>query len=460
VAENVNGAKQTRAIKMAYFENRQKGAGLPDDRLEEAFKCIAEQFSEKWVQSPRTHVLQQLWSRKDVLATSELYFFGNCLNKMALLDAKWTKQQKKIIKEQQENNIKGAIFEIIGLGMLSSPSQKVIPAKKDNPGFDATLFWDDNRVMRLSLKNHGDSSFFKNFTNEALNFEGKLKVWLDEKKMPPVQVFIEAAKQFPSKENWNALTNYFPFFLENVKAKTAKAFVMPDVWIGACTDLPLGFQEFHPRHCSYTIIIAAPFHKHEEKSLFDKLDEACANLVRYSKIEDEKTINAAFIHLSENASLKKCIDWGSEYFIQYPNKPISCIIFYQPTVATSLDDGSNFVQHAFQMVARETMSKYWRSSNDITIDLPVGVISGIPSGMKLVAEVDGKKEVYDFSDKYAFQRGNHYLVQREESDGKKVGNITRLGSGIFTHSVFEPFPGQGEFILSGRFAPTDKLLIL
>jgi len=449
---------------MEYFNNRQNPTKATKSELEEIFKCIAENFSYKWLKMVHgSHPLQQLWNRKDAMSTNELYFFGSCLKSLLSVDANWVKQQVSLIKNGQINNRQGAFFEINALGMLLSKDQIVRPARGNNPGFDGVLSISDLKSMRISLKNYGDSSHYKDCVDNASKFEIALKEVLKEKNTHPLQIIIHSpTNAFPSKSNWQDLTNSLPQILENITLGEAKSFGISDFWLFMYRDLKKDeHQEFHTSFNSYILIISIPYHKNEEKNLLDKLDEACYNLTKHANWESDDVINAIFVHIPESASIKKCNEWAEDYLINYPEKPITMIILYQPTVATNIEKDTSFIHHCFKFAVRRDKFAKWNTLNKtIDLNLPIGVISEEPIQNKIIAEFNEKIDVVDLGDLYIYQRGNIYIKGNSAADGYQVGNVQRIASGVFSHSIIQLFPDQPALMFSGHYAPIDKLIIL
>lgn len=444
-----------------YFGNRQNATKASEEEMEVIFKCVADHFSLKWLKSNRTHPLQQLWNRKDALSTNELFSFGSCLQRLAAIDSKWTKNQIKHIKEDYTNNRIGAFFEINGLGILNSPQQQTIPASGNNPGFDGTLMLYDKKTMRLSLKNYGDSAFYKEFSAFGKKVEDCVQKTLKEKNISSIQIIIDAVNAFPGKSEWDSLIKNIPEVLGNMEKSSSNAYSIDGFWLFMYGDIRDDYQDFHPAFNSYQLILLANHHKNEDRNLLSKLEEACANLTAHSKLENDTIINAVFIHLPESASMSQCKEWSEKYFLDFPDKPISCIILYQPKIASDLEKDINFIHQYFQIIIRVDKYVKWNlDSKKINFEIPIGIISEAPSVNKLIAVTDGEKKEIIFNGKYIYQRGNYYLEAKKEADGTLTGNIKRIASGIFAHSVFQPFPDQQPLALSGHFAPTDKLLIL
>ena len=155
-----------------------------------------------------------------------------------------------------------------------------------------------------------------------------------------------------------------------------------------------------------------------------------------------------------SASINKCIEWIKDYFKRNSNKPISGVIFYQPSVATNKKENSSVIHHCFHQQFNDKFIE-WKKKHKkpFQFTIPVGIVS--PNSSNLVLSVGN--ENYKIGEKYIYQSGHHYVRAKKEEDSI-VGEITKIASGVFTHLVVE-LEGR-EFVLSGKFPPRDKLLIL
>lgn len=344
---------------MSYFGNRQNPLNnVPAQECEEVFKAIADHFSLKWLNSRGAHPLQMLWHRNDTLATNELFSFGAHLKKLNEVDPKWTKKQVAQIKTGQSNNQLGAFFEIAALGILATDKQNVKPTKGNNPGFDGILSFDDSKEMRISLKNYGMSAAQRDFQNNAAILEKELPSMLKARKITASQIIVDAVKGYPEKNDWVELKKQLPLIIDEYEVDNPKSFAVNEFWLVIIGDLKNEDQEFHPFSNSYTLLITSIFHKNEQKNLFDKLDDACNNLTKHSSVEDHQIINVAFVHLPLSASILSCKKWAQEYFDHFPQKPITGIILYQPTVATDLEKDTTFIHHfSFIIVSKWLLEK-------------------------------------------------------------------------------------------------------
>ncbi len=446
---------------MQYFQNRRHTLKVSEGEIEEAFKAIADHFSYKWIKSPGSHPLQSLWQRRDVLSTNELFFFGTLLNSLSKIDKKWTEGQVKKIKLDQSNNRLGAFFEITGIGMLISPDQSIKPAKNDQPGYDGILKMTQEKEMRLSLKNYGDSYSYKEFTEYAQNTEAIIKTILKEKSVISVQIIIDFSTNYPSKADWNSLNEMLPEMLSNVRKGEPRFFFKEDVWFLGYGDLKDEEQEFYAYENSYTLMVTSPYHKNEEQNLLSKLDEACANLSKHSKLQDEKVINTVFVHLPELASIEKCKQWVLDYYRDFPDKPIGAVLLWQPLVANDLEKDVSFINHHFEFILKENVYSAWNTfGRSIHFNLPVGMINNVSPKNKLVVESEGRTQVIDINDRYFYQKGELFLAAKKSEDGSATGNTNRIAPGIISKSVFQPFADQPGFIIEAIVPPVDKLLII
>ncbi|OSZ78119.1 hypothetical protein CAP35_07600 [Chitinophagaceae bacterium IBVUCB1] len=445
---------------MKYFGNRQDV--LKEFTVEEkelAFQTIVEHFNIKWLISLKFHPLQKLWNRKDVLSTNELFSFGTYLHNLNSLNAKWVKEQVKHIKSDHRNNQQGAFFEICALGMLINAKQKIEPAKGNNPGYDGILTVEPEKTMRISIKNYGLSAAHLEFNSYSYQFEQNLIAVLKEKRISKIQLLIDSFKKFPTKDDWKILNDGLPDILQNFTGDL-KLMGIPEKWGIILTGLHDTKDSFHEDFNSYTLLLSSVYKQNEEKNLFDKLDEACYNLTKHSP-ENDNIINSAFIHLPETASIISCKDWVNSYFKQYPEKPLTCVILYQPTIATDLDTDQNFINHCFQIIVRDDKFSRWNvNAHNINFTPLVGKVSMDPAINIMTFEDNEGKRTIDLNTRYLYQKGNHYVQQEEHPDGTITGNVYKLASGVFAHSVMQPFKDQRAFVLSGHFPPDDKLLIL
>jgi hypothetical protein len=443
---------------MPFFETRQNQTEIPNEEMENVFACIAKHFSHKWLKTRGVHPLQMLWDRRDAHSTNELYSFGYNLRKMEAIDLNWVKNQVKIIKADNRNNRPGAFFEINGLAFLTGHYVK--PAKGNNPGFDAVVSVSERKVIRVSLKNYGDSSHYLEFKKKSKKCEELIVGFLKVHNIIAIDVLIVAAKQYPTQSQWDELYRNLEIISQYKKGERL-AYGIGDCWFITFSDLPPERQPFFESAQSYKVIISAPFHANEDNNLLDKLDSACANLTMHSVHESEDQINCLLVHLHPNASISKSAEWVENYFVTYPDKPITAVYLYQPVVATTLDLSQTYINHHLRVILRpERYGKWNNPQQTIHFEFPIGLVSEGPVINKLIIGEGDNAQTIDFKSHYFFQSGNLYTKAIKKADGTQEASVRKIAPGVFSHAWMEPFPGQGSFILSGHFAPEDTLLIL
>lgn len=276
---------------------------------------------------------------------------------------------------------------------------------------------------------------------------------------PPVHVFINIPDCYPTIHDWNLLINNLPEVFRRYEEEKGKLYAIKDIWGVIIAPLGDSQQNFNENNKSYTLIVSAPYHKNEEKNLYDKLDDACYNIVKHSLIESPNIRNSIFIHLPITASFQNCKKWVVEYFTQYPEKPVSTVILYQPSVTTDQIKNSNSVHHCIDIINKDTDQLEWQGGKEnlIEFSIPFGNVSSEPSELKLVA--DGK-EIISVDNNYIYQKGIHYLDAIKNEDGTITGGVSKLTSGIKQDLVVKLLPDQDGFVLSGRYPQTDELSIL
>lgn len=439
--------------------NRQNSLKISSQELDKVLELVEGTFEKEWLEMKEEHPLRELWDRRDALATNELFSLGTCIERLNFIDTEWVKKQIHIIKTGPANNRIGAFFEILGLGFLAAEKGKISLAKENQPGYDGILNLENGKSMRLSLKNYGISAHQKDFIKNAEQIEVLIKDLLRKHNLSPLQVLIENADKYPEQKDWDNLKRYLPdLFVEFKKDPQNRTMVIDKSWIVLIPDLINRGQPFHQVHKSYTLIITSKYHKNEEHNLFDKLNDACYNLTKHSNLETNDLINFVFIHLPTSASIKNCNTWVESYFRDFPDKPITGVILYQPCVATNVSNQHSFISHCFSIKVKAQKFLDWNKNfKQINFGIPVGIITDEAAPLKLIV---GDEMSINIDDRYIYQKGNHYLTAIKGKDGSLGGNITKVSSGIFTHFAVKPFEDQQEIVISGRFPPEDELRIL
>jgi hypothetical protein len=111
-----------------------------------------------------------------------------------------------------------------------------------------------------------------------------------------------------------------------------------------------------------------------------------------------------------------------------PDRPLSEILFYQPTVTVDQQEETSAITHSFMRSKRSNL--LWPPLGRVSFDIPVGLVSNQPSSLQLHI---GDK-VITVEDYYLYQSG-HYYVQLKKENGSESGYVSKRASGVFIHAV-------------------------
>ena len=444
---------------MNYLVGRQNPIHeVPIDKLNKMLAILVSEFGEEWLNTGNSNPVQQLWQRQDWLSTCELLLLGNSLKILKTVAPNWVSEQVKLIKQEDKNNRRGALFELLALSLFDGEGVSMKPAANSNPGYDGTVFLPRNASIQISVKSYGMSSHQQEFNNQCSIVEAQLVKALSEHQLNAVGFYI-FAKNYPNRTDWEILRKRLPEILDSVQNGTGDSFedLQKSCWEIIIRSLPINNYQFSQTHRSYTFLVCSPYHKNEYKNLYDKLDEAYANFTRHSGIIDPLTTRMVFIDIPSSASIKLCKEWATQYFQERENSPIGLVVFYQPTVVTDAHKGSTFINHCVSLIdspeCERWLKLYNPSSPPISTTIFIGRISDEPIPLTLQ---NGDISM-PIDEHYCYQQGHHYLLAQIKEDGTQYGQLEKQASGIFRHIVsLQP---EGQLIVKGIFPTSDELLL-
>lgn len=446
---------------------RRHSTGESNEEIDRLMQIIEHHYGSTWLKGNSSHPICLLWQRFDEMATHELMFLATAIDVMLPIDQKWTEEQIRLSKSEQQNNSRGALFELMALSAFHSEDHPIKPAALNQAGFDGTVNHPKNPAIRISIKNYGVSSFQQNFSEKATITDGLITKLLKKHNYPPIQIYVDFGDHFPEERDWITFNTYAERFLEMKKnsadpfcgvVEKSKKDSSKDALTFSMLVSPLS-GDFHPKFNSYTLIISGLHHQNEKKNLYSKLEDACLNLQKHSKTEDENNINSVFVRLPDTVSLENCETWLNEYFAIYPNKPISIIFLYQPCIVT--ENGTSLITHCFKIYLKNENEIQKKLKGPMKFQVPVGVTTtvSVPPHLQ-VSFPDGRREKINIEDRYVYQHGELYLKTIAKEDGSYEGNISRPANGVFNNLVIE-IPEQKSFtVIQGKFAKSDDLLII
>lgn len=429
-----------------------------ENLLEDALKSIAENFSEDWLAENKGHPLQILWNRNDFIAFRELFTLGISINKLKNND--WLKRNLKKIKSLDSNIRIGAVFEVICAAMIEmEDNQTVIFPKKDNPGYDFSIQFDSG-LMNVSCKNYGYSNAFKQFNKQSKLFESCFIKSCKKLGIKAIQ-FLVNTNIYPETNNWDYLKQNLHSVLHVAKeagiGNFFQNFDLNNWQIAISRVMKEDKTKLYKELFSYNLLISSAFHKNEMENLFSKLDDACHNLIKHSKKQNNNEINVLFIHLSTYASLDVVEKWAKYYLKNNLNKPISGILFIQPYVERNYQKKTYNIVYGIRLVKNEHYTK-WYSNNDCRL-LKLAIMTGSHSYSGLTRKfiINDEGDVgnvgVDPNSIYFFQRGKIYFDDLNNENIK----ISVNSPGVHEYRIYKR---EDKLLLDEPIMPVDENLIL
>lgn len=419
---------------MSCLENRQNPLlqHYPIEEIEEAFAKITHYFDNNWLNNEQgSHVLQQLWSRRDALATNELFTFGKSLLAAETVSSKWLKDQIRLVRGVDENNQRGALFEILVVGYTAS-KQKVTPAPANQPGYDIDIETKKGTLYRSSLKCYSQSSHEKVFQKKSMQAETK---FLDgiRKANRNASLYIEA-KKYPNESDWQKLYSELHKQASNFDG-LRKIFEIDGKWlVGLLPLIPEGNEKFSAGHISHSFVCTSPYHNNEQNNFLSKLESAVSNLERHVKIRSGG-LPIIIMRLPVTASASILNLWVKKYFDLHKSSILKSVFFIQPYSASKEDMSSSHIAYFVSSVVADSFLT--TSVERLEFEAPVGIVVQQPPKWRLRSDI-GEQQL---SEQYVYQKGRHYISASKDSQGTLSARISRKAPGIESIAVLN-FNGQ------------------
>jgi hypothetical protein len=434
---------------LRYVRSRQTAhlAGLGDSEIEKRLAALVQTFDKGWLDREDGEPLQKLWSRRDGLATSQLVLIGDAICSLLPINSKWLSDQIRKIKSGDQNNRRGAMFELLGLNLLGGSS--VTPTPPNYPGYDAIVTTPDGAKLLVSLKSYGTSMHEQTFRTESAETEQSFLAAV--KKLRISGLTLRAiAQDYPRPTDWKALRDALPIILERENYGRNQVHPVEKTWaFSILHNPPPEVLPLSTSHLSYQVNFIAPYHNNESKNLFDKLDDAAANARKHAKDVTKDSAHAVMVRLPETISFAKCQEWAQLYVADDRNGSIDSVMLYQPSVV-DLPNNTHIIDHAFFQCGTARYSTWVRPERVINISTVVGKFS---SGTR--RQLTGGWNLPDISQMYNYQHGEFYTVHDWKPNVPITFDINYLATGIFQHAVIKN--ESGEVVLAGVFPPQKAL---
>ena len=418
----------------------------PVDVSNRMLEAIADEFGVRWLEAGGETPVQQLWRRRDWLATCELLTLGDAIEHLRTIDPAWTRRQVAEMKSDDSGTRSGAAFEILGLNLFRG-AHAIEPASPNNPGYDGRIRFRDGSSLILSIKNHGISSGELYFRDRAASVRDAFVDALRRRRMNGVQQRIIATAH-PSPADWTRLEVRMDDILGATVGPNETA-----PWSGLLLPIDGRFQPLSADHISYGIVLAAPYHPNEQKNFHSNIERGIANLVKHHTQVDVDVCRGLLLRISETAQPLDCAAWAHQYFDDYPATPLELILLYQVAVATDVANNESFIAHYFLPVLGPNFAA-WRAGKperQFAIQTLIGKIINNPSRLVLTQGASGPQ----------FALNGHYVFQNG-----KIFPHHRMGNTPLSISLSSPAPGVSVIPIIDRLggiaaiAPAEMRLTL
>lgn len=420
--------------------------GLPEDELRGAVECVRDLVGESFLRDSGWHPLRELWQRRDHIATSELFWLGSCLKTLACIDHDWVMETVPRIKLPQHGrtNRTGFMFELLGLGSFAIGGHQVHPAANSTAGYDGTIFLDDGREVRVSLKNFGPTDNQILFERESKKTQDLLLEWATSQRRSWIGISI-TADVFPKIADWYFLRLELPEFLREEAPHKRIA----DIWLVSKlppADSPNGLAR---RFLSYTILVTAPLGKSEARGFRNKIFDALKNLEKNAMHFPSGVHPVVLAKVSTAASMAECIS-SARKFLESPGVRTSSIFLYQSAIAGNPNTRKDAIHHNMSVVSRSTATDPF----SLKFSLPVGVVSANPSR----SELHAGSTVVNLDQNHTHFESRLYDAYPLDEQGNGQASSWTLSPGLARLGVLR-LPTGEELLIQPPYPPRPDLAL-
>lgn len=433
-----------------YFSNRQNPIPeAPVDESNRLLEAIADEFGTNWLDAGSDNPLQQLWQRKDSLATAELLTLGDAVRRLRAIDAEWTRNRINEMMSQDQGTRSGATFELLGLNLFHGATV-IEPARANNPGCDGLVRFSDGSSLLLSIKNHGVTSGEGEFRARSASVRDAFIKGLRQRSMNGVQQLI-VTPVHPTTADWKRLEDRMGDILGGniIPGATAS-------WSGRLQPIDARYSPLSANHLSYAILLAAPYRENEQKNFLSNIEKAIENLAKHHGVSNSDICRGLLLRLSETAHMSDCAAWVRHYFVQYPETPVEVVLLYQVAVTTDLSNDTTFMAHYFLPIFGPKYAAWHQGKQErrFNIAVLIGKILSTPS--RLVLAGDAKVPQIALDGHYMFQDGKIFPYYR--MDGKPLNILlSSPAAGVSVIPVIDGLGGTGSLSV---IAPPEMRLTL
>ena len=412
-----------------------------------SLEAVEDLFTEKWLNLDGDHRLQQLWHRRDRLATSELYAFGKAIKRLEEHNRTWLESSANEIKKNT-NTSHGLITEIIVIGSLSTKEGVVAPCPKSYPIYDYTINFKSDFKYKVSIKNFDISIHEKAFKNRCGIIRKTFKNHLRSTNRSGTLQII-SSEGVLTEETVEYICSFIVFNMKEYGVYPLEKY-----------RIALNFQEiswFENERLVYpsdTVMILAKQHHNEQRNIESKITSANRSMLKDHS--DRTSIKKLIIRLGETTDIKRVKSYIEGLAEDYENCGFDICLVLQPVVAS--DSESTQIVNTFHYV----MKRYSLSPDNLpeklgnmglfTMELGVGSLSTQEVPLVLM-DGDTPKDI-ELSDYYVYQQGDIYQSMKQDKNGY-YSELEQPIPGVTVHAVY-----KNVVIKPVVFGSENKLMIV
>lgn len=413
----------------------------------ESLQAVEDLFTSQWLDNAGEHRLQLLWSRKDALATSELFALGQAIKRLSTHQRTWLETTAKEIKKNVQTS-HGLITEIIIIGSLSTKNGVVNPCGKSYPTYDYTVDFDNGYRYKVSIKNFDMSVHEKNFRAMSDTIRKTFRNYLNSRSQSG-SLRICCDNSCLTKQMVSRICEFIVF-----KMNSFGLYKFEDIGV-MITYAEVGMYE-SSQLAKPSDIVMFMFRQHpnEQRNIESKIKSANDSMLKDGV--DEKSIKKLIIRLGDTTDIGNVKRYLEQIADDHERCGFEMCIVLQPMVVN--DNTSTSITTRFCPIDRSfiPLSERFQEKIENTglLNFTIGVGSMTYEHAPLTL-MEGKKKVnVDLSKYYIYQRGDIYLHPQKNKNGYYMG-LASEAPGIIVHSVLSDMV----------FTPTvytydQKLLIL
>lgn len=415
--------------------------------VNECLQCVEDAFNKLWLSKSDGHRIQQLWRRKDGLATSELFCLGLAIRQLKATAPQWL---KKTVKRAREANATshGFITEIIVCGQLQAATGTLTPSANNQAGFDAIATHHDGVKHFISIKRHDISSYEAEFRRLSESIHSALRKRLTELKAAcAMHLFCDK----PLEQKYaNIVINHIR---QNAELTGIHNFDEEGMFL-AYTPVDRSIGQLASSHISQSLIVVAKEHPNEQKRFRKNIDKARANLKNHAPANGHDA-RLLYMRVHTSANLTKLHEYATSLFQNGDDIGFDGILLMQPAVARNSEKST--ITHHFLFAGNEAFAAQAISGRSYKMAIGIGAIS-TTSPRNTLTDNSGNV-ISELNEHYVYQQGEYFiLVEPSPGQTEIRANLTSIANGV-TVNVVVKIDNQ-ETLLTGIFPPNDDLLVV